>query len=117
MLGKTRDDAAGEAFDKVGRVMGLPYPGGAAMDKLASLAFERYDFSKRGALTFPSPAVNDDTFDYSFSGLKTALIEIKDDVLVLSIGETVGDSSWEVIEITEDHVLFKAGEATKRIKR
>ncbi|MBQ5883127.1 MAG: hypothetical protein IIW72_01205, partial [Clostridia bacterium] len=51
------------------------------------------------------------------SGLKTALIEIKDDVLVLSIGETVGDSSWEVIEITEDHVLFKAGEATKRIKR
>ena len=51
------------------------------------------------------------------SGLKTALIELKSDVLVLSIGETVGDSSWEVIEITEDHVLFKAGEATKRIKR
>ena len=41
----------------------------------------------------------------------------KDDVLVLSIGDTVGESSWEVIEITEDHVLFKAGEATKRIKR
>ena len=51
------------------------------------------------------------------SGLKTALVEIKGDVLVLSIGETVGDSSWEVVEITEDHILFKAGEATKRIKR
>ena len=51
------------------------------------------------------------------SGLKTALVEIKGDVLVLSVGETVGDSGWEVVEITEDHILFKAGEATKRIKR
>lgn len=73
-IGCSRDDAAGEAFDKVGRVMGLPYPGGAAMDKLATLAFEKYDYSKRGALSFPSPAVNDETFDYSFSGLKTAVI-------------------------------------------
>ncbi|MBP3377598.1 MAG: tRNA (adenosine(37)-N6)-threonylcarbamoyltransferase complex transferase subunit TsaD, partial [Clostridia bacterium] len=73
-IGCSRDDAAGEAFDKVGRVMGLPYPGGAAMDKLASIAFETYDYSKKGALSFPSPAVNDDTYDYSFSGLKTAVI-------------------------------------------
>jgi hypothetical protein len=51
------------------------------------------------------------------SGLKTALIEISKDVLVLSVGETVGDSSWEVIEITEDYVLFKAGKATKKISR
>lgn len=73
-IGASRDDACGEAFDKVGRVMGLPYPGGAAMDKLAAQAFEQYDFTKKGALSFPSPAVNDDTFDYSFSGLKTAVI-------------------------------------------
>lgn len=73
-IGATRDDACGEAFDKVGRVMGLPYPGGAAMDKLAAEAFERFDFKKKGALSFPSPAVNDDTYDYSFSGLKTAVI-------------------------------------------
>jgi len=73
-IGGTRDDACGEAFDKVGRVMGLPYPGGAAMDKLAAKAFETIDYSKKGALSFPSPAVNDDTFDYSFSGLKTAVI-------------------------------------------
>ena len=51
------------------------------------------------------------------SGLKTALIELRKDVLVLSVGETVGESSWELIEITEDHVLFKAGEATKKINR
>ncbi len=73
-IGCSRDDAAGEAFDKVGRVMGLPYPGGAAMDKLASKAFEQYDYNKKGSLSFPSPAVNDDTYDYSFSGLKTAVI-------------------------------------------
>ncbi len=73
-IGGTRDDACGEAFDKVGRVMGLPYPGGAAMDRLAEEAFRRFDYTKKDALSFPSPAVHDDTFDYSFSGLKTAVI-------------------------------------------
>ncbi len=73
-IGSTRDDACGEAFDKVGRVMGLPYPGGAAMDKLAGEAYELFDYNQKGALTFPSPAVNDNTFDFSFSGLKTAVI-------------------------------------------
>lgn len=73
-IGGSRDDACGEAFDKVGRVMGLPYPGGAAMDRLAGRAFETFDFTKKGSLTFPTPAVNDNTFDFSFSGLKTAVI-------------------------------------------
>ena len=70
-IGGTRDDAAGEAFDKVGRVMGLPYPGGAAMDRLAASGFA----NGRGEMFhFPSPAVNDASYDYSFSGLKTAVI-------------------------------------------
>ncbi len=52
------------------------------------------------------------------SGLKTALIQIgsENDSLVLSIGETVGDSDWELIEITKDYVVFKAGETTKKIQ-
>ena len=70
-IGGTRDDAAGEAFDKVGRVMGLPYPGGAAMDKLAAKGFAN---GRGDMFSFPSPAVPDDTLDYSFSGLKTAVI-------------------------------------------
>jgi len=70
----TRDDAAGEAFDKVGRVMGLPYPGGAAMDKLAAAGMETYDPKNKNRLRFPSPATPDDTLDFSFSGLKTAVI-------------------------------------------
>ena len=65
ILGETRDDAAGEAFDKIGRVIGLPYPGGAAMDKLA------YE-GDPGAIDLPSPALTGDTLDFSFSGLKTA---------------------------------------------
>ena len=66
-IGATRDDAAGEAFDKIGRVIGLPYPAGAAMDKLA------YE-GKAGSITLPSPALVGDTLDFSFSGIKTAAL-------------------------------------------
>ncbi len=66
-IGGTRDDAAGEAFDKIGRVIGLPYPGGAALDKLA------YEGDPH-AITLPSPALAGDTLDFSFSGIKTATL-------------------------------------------
>lgn len=68
-IGATRDDAAGESFDKVGRVIGMPYPGGAALDKLA------YEGDPH-AYDLPSPAINGDTLDFSFSGLKTAALNI-----------------------------------------
>ena len=66
-IGATRDDAAGEAFDKVGRVIGMPYPGGAALDRLA------YEGDKK-AILLPSPALAGDTLDFSFSGIKTATL-------------------------------------------
>ena len=66
-IASTRDDAAGECFDKIGRVMGLPYPGGAAMDRLAKEG-------DKNAIAFPSPAISKDTLDFSFSGLKTAVV-------------------------------------------
>ena len=66
-IGGTRDDAAGEAFDKIGRVIGLPYPGGAALDKLA------YEGDAK-AIVLPSPALAGDTLDFSFSGIKTATL-------------------------------------------
>ena len=66
-IGATRDDAAGEAFDKIGRVIGLPYPGGAALDKLA------YEGDPK-AIRLPSPALAGDTLDFSFSGIKTAML-------------------------------------------
>ncbi len=66
-IGGTRDDAAGEAFDKLGRVIGLPYPGGAALDRLA------YEGNPR-TVPLPSPALAGDTLDLSFSGIKTAAL-------------------------------------------
>ncbi len=68
-IGGTRDDAAGEAFDKIGRVIGMPYPAGAAMDKLA------YE-GDANAYKLPSPAMQGDNLDFSFSGLKTAALNI-----------------------------------------
>ena len=66
-IGRTRDDAVGETFDKVARVMGMPYPGGAAMDALARTGDAH-------AVKFPSAAVAGDSLEFSFSGLKTAVI-------------------------------------------
>lgn len=66
-IGGTRDDAAGEAFDKIGRVIGLPYPGGAALDKLA------YE-GDPNAIKLPSSALAGDALDFSFSGIKTATL-------------------------------------------
>lgn len=72
-LGGTRDDAAGEAFDKIGRVIGLPYPGGAAMDKLAC---EGDTSELKKEFRLPSPALAGDNLDFSFSGLKTAALNL-----------------------------------------
>ncbi len=66
-LGRTRDDAAGETFDKVAQVLGLPYPGGPVMDELA----RRGD---AGAVPLPRPRLKDAPHDFSFSGLKSAAI-------------------------------------------
>lgn len=66
-LGETRDDAAGEAFDKVARLLGLPYPGGPEIQKLAAKG-------NPAAINFPRPMLRDKNFDFSFSGLKTAVL-------------------------------------------
>src|SRR5512139_3626581 len=66
-LGQTRDDAAGEAFDKVAKLLGLGYPGGPIIDEL-SLA------GNPKAVRFPRPVLSKNSFDFSFSGLKTAVV-------------------------------------------
>jgi N6-L-threonylcarbamoyladenine synthase len=67
LLGQTRDDAAGEAFDKGAKLLGLPYPGGVAIDRLAKEGDPR-------ALRFPKAIVKGGPLEFSFSGLKTALL-------------------------------------------
>ena len=102
-VGRTRDDAIGEAFDKVARVLGIPYPGGAEMDRLASLG-------NPVAVTFPSAAIDGDNLEFSFSGLKTAVInhintanqkgeEIVREDIAASFTKTVCDSVIKKLEI------------------
>lgn len=89
MIGTTRDDAIGESFDKIGRIIGIPYPAGAEFDKLAaegfkeatggSVSFASYkktEAYKDSEMSLPSPALKDGTLDFSFSGLKTAAINL-----------------------------------------
>ena len=68
IIGSTRDDAVGEAYDKVARVIGLPYPGGPQIDKLAQIGKDTYHL--------PRVMLEQDNFDFSFSGLKTYVINL-----------------------------------------
>ncbi|MEG1887188.1 MAG: tRNA (adenosine(37)-N6)-threonylcarbamoyltransferase complex transferase subunit TsaD [Oscillospiraceae bacterium] len=69
VIGRTRDDAAGECFDKAARAMGMPYPGGVALDKMAD---------KTGADVYklPHPRIENSKYDFSFSGLKTSVVNL-----------------------------------------
>jgi len=73
MLGQTRDDAVGEAFDKAARMLGLPYPGGPHVAALAARARTSVGKGFTKPLSLPRPMMNDDSYDFSFSGLKTAV--------------------------------------------
>lgn len=72
LIGETRDDAAGEAYDKVARVLGLPYPGGPQVDRLAQASDESIDF--------PRAWLEKDSYDFSFSGLKSSVINYKHNI-------------------------------------
>ena len=89
-IGTTRDDAIGESFDKIGRMIGIPYPAGAGFDKLSREGFiettgdgenfyslyRKSQSYKEGEFPLPSPALRDGSLDFSFSGLKTAAINL-----------------------------------------
>ncbi|MCF0116709.1 MAG: tRNA (adenosine(37)-N6)-threonylcarbamoyltransferase complex transferase subunit TsaD [Bacilli bacterium] len=68
IIGETKDDAIGECYDKVARVLGLPYPGGIPIDKYAKLGKHTYKL--------PSPSTHDNSYDFSYSGLKTNVINL-----------------------------------------
>ena len=90
VIGSTRDDAIGESFDKIGRIIGIPYPAGRGFDELSREGFIKatgkeegfYSLYKKSAaykdqsMTLPSPAIPDGSLDLSFSGLKTAAINL-----------------------------------------
>lgn len=109
ILGKTRDDAAGEAFDKVARAIGLGYPGGPKIDKV----------SKEGnpdAIAFPRAKVDNSVYDFSFSGLKSAVLNYLNSCEMKGIEVNQADvaASFQksVVDVLVDHAM----EAVKEYK-
>ncbi len=108
IIGRTRDDAAGEAFDKAARVLGFPYPGGIHIDHAAQKG-------RRGQYKLPKPKVNGSDFDFSFSGLKTAVINISHHAQqvgeAIDVNNLAADFQGTVADILTDH-LMRAAEHT-----
>ena len=105
-LGGTRDDAAGEAFDKTGRLLSLPYPAGPQIEQLAITV-------KKDLYHFPRPLIGSDDFDFSFSGLKTAVLRKvqKHDKLD---NETISNICYSLQEAVFDLLIKKTFKAAKQ---
>lgn len=96
VLGKTRDDAIGEAFDKVARVVGLGYPGGPKVDKLAQ--------EGQANIELPKTHFEDDTLDFSFSGIKTAVINLNHKIPNINHADLCASFQKTVTEILMENV-------------
>ena len=108
-IGGTRDDAAGEAFDKIGRVIGMPYPAGAAMDKLC------YEGNST-AIKLPSPAIVGDNADFSFSGLKTAALNYINSERQKGVEPNAADITASYTKVIVDAIVKKTDYIIKAYK-
>ncbi len=106
ILGKTRDDAAGEAYDKVARVMGLEYPGGPKIDKLSEIGEDN--------LKFPRVWISDDTLDFSFSGLKSAVLNYINSCKMKEIDYKAEDVAKSFQNAVVEVLVGKAEKAMKQ---
>ncbi len=112
LLGETIDDAAGEAFDKVARVLGLPYPGGPQIDKLAATGDPKSIRFPRG-LSLPKD-MEKHRYDFSFSGLKTAVARHVEKAEMDGVGLNKADVAASFREAVVDVLLTKALDACER---
>jgi N6-L-threonylcarbamoyladenine synthase len=105
LLGQTRDDAAGEVFDKTARAMGLAYPGGPEIDRLASEG-------QKGAYKLPRAWLKDSPWEFSFSGLKTAVIQVLNrariEKRVISIPDLAASFQDSVVEVLVEKTIAAA---------
>ncbi len=109
VLGGTVDDAAGECFDKVAKLIGLPYPGGPQLDKLAALGDPK-------AIAFPRPMIHETHDDFSFSGLKTSVrYFLRDNPSVISTESGLADLCASVQAAIVEVLVTKTIRATKRL--
>ena len=107
ILGSTRDDAAGEAFDKVARAIGLPYPGGPEIDKLAREGNPQ-------AITFPRARIDGAPYDFSFSGVKSAVLNYlnhhKMQGKEIEKADLAASFQQSVVSVLTDHTIRAAEE-------
>lgn len=109
LLGCTVDDAAGECFDKTGKLIGLPYPAGPEIDRLAEQGNPK-------AFDFPRPMINDTSDDFSFSGLKTSVrYFIRDNPALLENSKSVSDLCASVQAAIVDVLVKKTVKAARRL--
>ena len=101
-IGQTRDDAVGEAFDKVARMLGLAYPGGPKVSKLAK---EFRESGKTQNFVLPRPMLHTPDFDFSFSGIKTAMLYTIRDLTDQNIRELTDDEKSALAAAFEDAVV------------
>ena len=110
LLGSTLDDAAGECFDKTGKLIGLPYPAGPEIDRLAENGNPK-------AYDFPRPLINDANDDFSFSGLKTSIrYFLRDHPDLLNDAQRVRDLCASVQAAIVDVLVTKTIKAAKRLR-
>lgn len=110
-LGGTRDDAAGEAFDKTARLLGLPYPGGPNLSKEAQIYLDK---SEGGLTFFPRPLSSEDNLEWSFSGLKTAVLREIEKTQKENLD--VPKIAAEVQEAIVDSIVGKSAKAVAMFK-
>jgi len=109
LLGSTMDDAAGECFDKTGKLIGLPYPAGPEIDRLAERGNPK-------AFDFPRPMIHDPSDDFSFSGLKTSVrYFIRDNPSLLENSKSVSDLCASVQTAIVEVLVKKTVKAAKRL--
>lgn len=109
LLGSTKDDAAGEAFDKVGKLLGLPYPGGPGIARLA-------ESGRRDAFAFPRSMMRSGDFDFSFSGLKTSARYAIDSLGAPPEGADLADFCASFEEAVVDVLVSKLLAASRRLR-
>lgn len=108
VIGETLDDAIGECYDKVARVLGLPYPGGIPIDKLAKEGSHTYDL--------PTPLKGEDTYDLSYSGLKTNVINLVHKLEQKGEQIRIADMCRSFQDVAVDLVIHRAIKAVEEYK-
>jgi N6-L-threonylcarbamoyladenine synthase len=105
IIGETKDDAVGECYDKVARVLGLPYPGGLPIDQHAKAGKHAYDL--------PVPLENDGTYDFSYSGLKTSVINLVNGLRMKGQEVNVDDMARSFQDVAIGMIIDKATKAAR----